>query len=165
MRLLRPDWNLSYLRNPVLLYLISSLFVAVNIVMLVVTALPHDPGTTPRFYWAVTVIGVMGFGLVYWAVLRSLQIPGLGRREEGEGGTENGRERGRTLGERIGVEIRVYEGDEEVPDDMKFLMYEAGLDGSRRRVRYTVSSCSPFIPSFFYWNCYEYVLEMLISIT
>ena len=93
MRALHPGWNL-YLRNPLLLYLISFIFVAVNIVTLVVTALPHDAGTTPRFYWAVAVIGSMGFGFVYWAVLRSLQIPVLGRREEGERVREGERDGG-----------------------------------------------------------------------
>ena len=106
--------------------LVSGAIVSVNIVILVMTALPTG-GSIPNYYWPVTILGFISFGVAYWAVLRLL----------GVGGPKlDGR---MTLGSRIGLEVNIYEeGDDDVPEDMRFLMREAVLEGSRRRLKFKV---------------------------
>jgi hypothetical protein len=131
MRLLQSNWKPTYMKNNVVLIFVSFVFVSINIVTLVMTALPEGQGSIPSFYWPITLAGVIGLGLIYWGILRILQVKGL---------------KDRTLGSRIGLEVKVYEeGDENVPEEMKFLMREAVGDGSRRRVQYKVRFPSPTI--------------------
>ena len=131
MQILNPNWKPTYLTNGVTVLFVSSTFVSVNIVILVMTAFPTG-GSVPSYYWPVTIVGFMGFGVAYWAVLRLLGVKGPNR---------DGRV---TLGSKIGLEVGIYEeGDDDIPEEMRFFMHEATLDGSRRRLQFKVlnSAC------------------------
>ena len=132
MQTLNPNWKPTYLTNTVSVVLVSGVFVSVNIVILVMTALP-TVDEVPNYYWPVTIVGFMAFGLAYWGVLRLLGV---------KGPTPGGR---MTLASKIGLEVNIYEeGDDNIPEEMRFLMHEAALDGSRRRLQYKV--CDPYLP-------------------
>lgn len=127
MQLLRHNWKPTYMRNYVVLICVATIFASFNIVILAITAIPQDPGTIPRFYWPVTIVGVMAFGVCYWGVLRVFQVSSY---EDSKPSS---------IGSKFGLEINVYEeGDENVPVEMRFLMREAVGDGSRRRLDYKV---------------------------
>ena len=113
------------MKNHAFLVFVSVIFVAVDIVILVVTALPSGEGDVPRFWWPVILVGVIAFGLIYWSAFKILQAGSIGRM--------------RNIGSRIGLEVSIYEpGDESVPEDMRIPLFEAVRDGSRRRVDYKV---------------------------
>lgn len=127
MQLLRHNWKPTYIRNPFVLWSVAVAFVSFNVVILVVTAMPQDPGTIPRFYWPVTIVGVMTLGVFYWLVLKIFQVKGYKDSKAS------------SISSKIGLEINVYEeGDEDIPMEMRFLMREAVGDGSRRRLDYKV---------------------------
>jgi hypothetical protein len=127
MRLLQHNWQPTYMRNDFVLTFVALVFVAINIVILVMTALPESPGTIPRFYWPISLVAVIAVGIVYWGVLRIFEVP------------EDHDDKGSSIGSKIGLKINVYEeGDENVPIEMRFLMRDAVGDGSRRRVDYKV---------------------------
>lgn len=118
-------WSPVYMKNKFILYAVSFLFTGMNILMMVMTALPKDPDTIPRFYWPVTVAACIAAGSIYWGGLKGLQMK--------FGGQES-------IGKWIGFEVQVYnEGDENIPEMMRNVMVDANLDGSRRRVSYKVS--------------------------
>ncbi|KAF2099470.1 hypothetical protein NA57DRAFT_55435 [Rhizodiscina lignyota] len=125
MRLYDDNWRPSYLKNKFVLIFVAAIFVGINIVILVITALPNDPGQVACFYWPVAIAGTVVFSVMYWGILRVFQ-------------PDNSKHR-KALASRVGFEVNVYELGDEVPDDMRFAMYEAGLDGSKRRVQYKVS--------------------------
>lgn len=136
MRQLRHNWRPTYMRNDFVLTFIAFIFVAINIVILVMTALPESPGTIPRFYWPISLVAVMAVGLLYWGVLRIFQVP------------EDQDDKSSSIGSKLGLKINVYEeGDENVPMEMRFLMREAVGDGSRRRVDYKVCSTKLILSS------------------
>lgn len=119
------DWKPVYMSNKFSLYIIVLIFMGINALMIVVTAMPKAPGAIPRYYWPVTVFACVVAGAVYWCGLKSLQMTFGGEK---------------TLGARIGLEVNVYnEGDEDIPEHMKSGMADAKFDGSRRRVSYKVS--------------------------
>lgn len=127
MQLLRHNWKPTYMKNYFVLGFVALVFVCFNIVILVMTARPHDPDTVPRFYWPITVVGVMAFGVFYWGVLRIFQV------------SAHQDSKPSSISSKLGLEINVYEdGDENVPMEMRFLMREAVGDGSRRRLDYKV---------------------------
>ena len=137
MQTMRPNWKPTYVTTKVSVMLVSGAVVSVNIVILVMTALPTG-GSIPNYYWPVTIVGFIGLGVAYWAVLRLLGV---------KGGKLDSRV---TLGSKIGLEIDVYEeGDDDIPEEMGVLMREAALDGSRRRLNYKVriSACRYFFGS------------------
>jgi amino acid transporter len=114
-----------YMKNNVILYSTAIPFIAVNILIMVITAMPNTPNSIPRWYWPITVLAVLVAALVYWS---ALMIPRL-KWSKG----------GRTLGAKIGFEVHVYEeGDDDIPENMRFLMWEAKEEGSRRRLKYKV---------------------------
>lgn len=126
MQTLHPNWKPTYLTTKLSVVVVSGAIISINIIILVMTALPTG-GSVPNYYWPVTIVGFLGLGLAYWAVLRLLGAKG--RKSDDR----------RTLGSKIGLEVGIYEeGDESIPEEMRFLMYEAALDGSRRRVQYKV---------------------------
>ena len=126
MQTLYPNWKPTYLTTRVSVMVVSGAVVSVNIVILVMTALPTG-GSVPNYYWPVTIVGFIGFGVAYWTVLKVLGV---------KGPKSGGRV---TLGSKIGLEVNVYEeGDDDIPEEMRFLMREAALDGSRRRLKYKV---------------------------
>ena len=132
MRLGKSNWRPTYLKNRVILLLISFIFVSINVVILVIDALPQKSNTTPRFYWPITILAIFVVGVLYWGVLRMLRAKG-----SMDMGTE------RTLGSRLGLEVSIYEqGDQDVPEEMKPLMRDAVRDGTRRRVQYKVRLCA-----------------------
>ncbi|KAF2234857.1 hypothetical protein EV356DRAFT_532407 [Viridothelium virens] len=126
MRVLDTNWRPTYLRNRKLLLLLCFIFVSMNIVILVIEALPLESGTTSRFYWPIALIAIFAFGIIYWAVLRALQ-------------SDKVKDRG-ALSSMVGLEVNIYEeGDENMPEEMRSLMRDAARDGSRRRVQYKVT--------------------------
>jgi hypothetical protein len=128
------DWKPVYMKNTFILYAVALTFIGMNALMLVMTARPKVQGEIPRFYWPIAVGGCMAMGAVYWALLKSMQLKFGGET---------------TLGSKIGFEVQVYnEGDEDIPPRMRFLMEEANLDGSRRRVSYKVCASIPLVLSF-----------------
>jgi hypothetical protein len=127
MRQLRHNWRPTYIRNDFVLGFIAIVFFSINIVILVMIALPEDPGTIPRFYWPISMAAVVAFSLLYWGALRVFQVP------EAQTDTSS------SIGSKVGLKIKVYEdGDGDVPVEMRFLMREAVRDGSRRRLDYKV---------------------------
>ena len=116
-----PSWRLTYLRSELSLYLVGIAFISLNILMLVVTARPHTPGTVPRYYWAVLFVGIIAFGTCYWGVLKALQG---------------------SIGAKMGFQVQVYEpADDDTSDSrLSALIREAVADGSHRRVCYKVIS-------------------------
>jgi hypothetical protein len=127
MRLYDSTWKPTYLKNKALLVFVATIFIAMNIVTLVMSALPHNPGQVARSYWPVTAVAVTATAILYWAALRLFQV---------------NNKQGSSLGSKVGFQVHIYEDGDEVPDDMKFPMYEASLDGSRRRLEYKVCSIS-----------------------
>ncbi|OAL45369.1 amino acid transporter [Pyrenochaeta sp. DS3sAY3a] len=127
------DWKPIYMSNKLTLYTVVFVFIGINLLMVVITAMPDSPGTIPRYYWPITVLTCVAAGALYWCGLKALQV------KFGEH---------RALGACIGLEVNVYnEGDEGIPDNMKNIMADALIDGSRRRVTYKVSlnHLNPFL--------------------
>lgn len=115
------------MRNHFVLGFVAVVFVSFNIVILVMTARPNDPDTIPRYYWPVTLVGVIAFGVLYWAILRLFEVSAYKDSKPS------------SISSKFGLEIKVYEGgDEDIPMEMRFLMREAIGDGSRRRLDYKV---------------------------
>lgn len=115
------------MRNNFVLALVAFVFVAINIVIMVMIALPNNPPDIPRFYWPISLVATMIVGVLYWGVLRLLQVPA----DQDDAGS--------SIGSKIGLKVNVYEdGDENVPIEMRFLMRDAVGDGTRRRVDYQV---------------------------
>jgi len=124
MRLYENNWNHIYLNNSFLRIFVAVAFIVLNLLTMVMTALPKDPGRTARFYWPVSLACLIGFSGVYWAVLRLFQV--------------NDPKRKSFVAEKLGFKVYIYEEGDEVPEHMKFPMYEAALDGTRRRLDYEV---------------------------
>ncbi|KAF2108836.1 amino acid permease-domain-containing protein [Lophiotrema nucula] len=125
MRLSNPLWDHTYLKNPLLLASVALTFAGLNIVVMVMTALPVDEGRIPRFYWAVAMGGLAAAGTLYWAFFRLFQA--------------NDPKRRWNVASKMGVEVFIYEDGDEVPDEMDLPMFEAAADGSRRRLDYKLS--------------------------
>lgn len=126
MRLIWPNWTLSYFTNRFTLYFFVFIFAASNTTILVITALPHSPGEIPRWEWPVAVAVVIGAGLVYWGILRLLMVP-WGKGEF-------------TLGSIIGLEPHIYESNaDDHPEDIRPLMLAARHEGMPSLVKYKVS--------------------------
>ena len=100
------------------MYGIGLLFIGFNVLLLVVTAMPRDPGTVPRFYWAVMLAAIVIAGCLYWSILKLLQS---------------------RLGRVVGFQLQVHDSHDEVPDSLRALMKDAVADGSNRRLVYTGS--------------------------
>ena len=125
MRKIYPSWNFLYLKNKALRYLIVFIFVVSNILTMVLTARTNNPGTIPRWYWPVALGAVIVVAFLYWSALRC-----LGRR---------GRPGRKSLGSMIGLKLDIYQqGDSDIPEDMKFMMFEVREAGIRRGLKYTV---------------------------
>ena len=111
-------FELSYLKNKYARTIIVSVFVAFNIVMLVMYALPKVPGQVPRYFWPICTAIVAIFAVTYWFILQALRAK---------------------LGEVLGLVLHVYEADgKEVPPSMENAMEDARRDGTRRRTRVEV---------------------------
>jgi amino acid transporter len=127
MRNKTPNWKPTYLKNRAFLAFVAILFIAINIVILVLSSLPSNPGKVPRFYWAVSTVALVVAALTYWAILRLCEVKGDKRNR---------------LAEKFGFYVYLYKEGDDVPDDapdgQKFSMYEASLDGSDRRLFYKV---------------------------
>ena len=81
--------------------------------------MPHDAGTTPRFYWAVMVAAIFVVAGTYWSILQVLRT---------------------AVGERIGFRVEVHETrDEDISPSLRPLMKQAVADGSHRRLTYKVT--------------------------
>lgn len=116
------SWKPTYLTTKMSVFLVSIAIVSVNIIILVMTALPTS-GSVPNYYWPVTIVAFIGLGVAYWAVLRMLGVKSPKW----------------TVGSKLGLEVDVYElGDPGIPPEMGLLMHHASLDGSRRRLIYKV---------------------------
>lgn len=119
------DWKPVYLANKYSRYLVGGTFAALNIVIVIMTARPHKPGTTPRFYWPITIAAVVVVGVVYWMALKALQT---------------------RFAAKVGFQVEIHEpGDDDtpedgdIPEDLRSMMIQATADGSRMRVSYKVS--------------------------
>jgi len=119
-----PNFKLTYLTNRVALVSVAVVFALINILTLVTYSLPQLPDQVPRFWWPISAFIVVCVALLYWAVLRLFQDTTSWQRD---------------LGRKVGFHVQIYEDEDDVPDDMKFLMYEAHLDGTRRRISYKTS--------------------------
>ena len=119
MRILNKNWKPAYFKSKYFLYVFGALFGGLNVTIAVISALPHQPGEVPNFYWPVAIAALVVAATLYWAVLQALQ---------------------RTwLGEKIGFEVRIHsQDDDDIPDGLTRLMRDAIADGSRRRVEYRV---------------------------
>ena len=121
MRILHHNWTPTYLSNSILKYATVTAFGGLNIVLLVVTAMPHSADTIPRFYWAVMVAAIFAVGCIYWLVLKVLQT---------------------SIGRIVGIEVKVHDTTDEasgdIPDSLRALLEQAEKDGSRRRLSYKV---------------------------
>lgn len=137
MRTLVEDWKPMYLKNKLMLWGVSFIFVGFNAAILILTALPIDKGEIPRFYWPVTIAAIIAAAVLHWLVIRALRMKWRGSQT--------------TLGQRVGFEVKVYSQDDEedIPDSLNHLMQQAIADGSRRRIEYKVRSDFPI--SLFLW--------------
>lgn len=133
-----PSWKPTYLKNQIFTIFVSFIYVGMNIIILVMTAIPTGSGI-PGYYWTVSIIGFIAFGVFYWGVIRLL---GVTPRPSGR----------RTLGSRLGLEIRIWEDGDDVPDQMKPYMDLARADGSKRRLDYKVSPTISLAVSRFQTN-------------
>jgi len=124
MRLSQPLWDHTYLKSPFLLVSVALVFAGLNIVVMVMTALPVDEGRIPRFYWAVAMGGVAVAGTLYCAFLRFFQA--------------NNPKHKWSIASKMGIEVYIYENGDDVPDEMELPMFEAVADGSGRRLDYKV---------------------------
>jgi hypothetical protein len=125
MRLVFPNWKPTYLKSKFIFWPIVILFIGMNTLVAVVAAMPHKPNTTPRYYWPVAMLVIAIAALLYWT---GLTIPQLKLGHESQ-----------TLGSKVGFEVSIYEvGDGDIPEDMRYVIWEAKGEGSRRRVKYTV---------------------------
>lgn len=120
-------WKLSYLTHRPVLYCLATIFIGINCVVLVVSALPQKRGTIPRWWWPAITAMVLGASFLYWSGFTALQM-------------ENPFSPGQTVGAAIGFEIIVHqEDDESIPDKFSKLMVQARNDGSARRIEYRVT--------------------------
>lgn len=123
MRILYPDWRPTYLTNSILKYATVTVFIGLNMLLLVVTAMPHSANTIPRFYWAVMVAAIFAVAGTYWLVLKVLQTK---------------------IGKIIGIEVKIHETTDEdsdnISDSLRALLEQAEKDGSRRRLSYKVNT-------------------------
>jgi amino acid transporter len=121
------DWDFkfltwSWLRNPLVF-----LWTGVNILIIVVAAIPHTAGTIPRKWWPIILFGVVvPVSFVYWAVLWSMQ-------------------NGRFGSKMFGVSAKVHHPDATMgrsagrpQSDFEKMMMAARKDGSNRRTEYDV---------------------------
>ena len=130
MRPLYSNWRPVFLRHKSVLYPVVLLFVGINILILVTTAMPEKKGMIPRFYWPIAIGAALTFGSLYWGIIMLLRT--------------KLRRDGKTLGRMIGFEILIYEpGRDDVPENMHSLMQAAQSRGSRKIVHYTVSCIRP----------------------
>ena len=123
MRILHHNWTPTYLSNSILKYATVTVFVGLNIVLLVVTAMPHGADTIPRFYWAVMIAAIFAVACIYWLVLKVLQT---------------------NIGRIVGIEVKVHdttnEASGDIPDSLRALSEQAEKNGSRRRLSYKVNT-------------------------
>jgi len=140
MRLMYPNWTPTYMKNRFTLYPIALVFIGSNIVIMVITAMPRSPNSIPRFYWPITILAVISAALVYWGALMIMRL---------KWGQEGG-----TLGAKIGFEVHVYEKGDDIPENMRFLMWEASEEGSRRRLKYKISG-----PVKVFFDGYRWAVE------
>ena len=116
------DWKPVYLANKYSRYFVGGIFAALNIVIVFMTARPHKPGTTPRFYWPITIAAVVVVGVVYWMALKALQTRSAAK---------------------VGFQVEIHEaGDDDIPEDLQSMMIQATADGSRMRVSYKARQVS-----------------------
>lgn len=121
------EWQLSYLTHRPVLYCLATIFIGMNCVILVVSALPKTRGTIPRWWWPTITAMVLGGSFLYWSGFTALQM-------------QNPFSPGQSVGATIGFEIIVHqEEDETFPDKFSKLMVQARNDGSARRIEYKVS--------------------------
>lgn len=122
MRTLDENWRLTYFKSKYFLYVFGALFGGVNVTIVVIAALPHQPGEVPDFYWPVAITALVVAATLHWAVLQALQR--------------------KWLGKKVGFEVRIHNQDddeeEDIPDSLTGPMRDAIADGSRRRVEYKV---------------------------
>jgi hypothetical protein len=124
MRIVNPQWDPVYMKNLFTRIIFVGVFVGMSLLILISTARPDGPGTTPRFWWPIVLGAIAAASVLYWALLKALQM---------RWGSED------TLGRRLGFEVKVHEtGDSEIPDELATMMEEALADGSRRRLTYKV---------------------------
>lgn len=116
------DWKPVYLANKYSRHLVGGTFAALNIMIVIMTARPHKPGTIPRFYWPITIAAVVVVGVVYWMALKVLQT---------------------RFAAKVGFQAEIHEaGDDDIPEDLRSMMNQATADGSRMRVSYKASLVS-----------------------
>lgn len=129
MRQTRPEWNYTILTNKPFRFALPVLFIGGNFINLYFGARSREMGKIPRFWLPAVFFLIMSGSLMYWSLmmLMRVEIPGTDL----------------TIGKKIGFEVIVYnETDDSFPGGMGDAMVQARLDGSRRRVAYTVSTCS-----------------------
>lgn len=113
------SWDYKFLRWTWLRYTIVFLFVALNLLTLVVAARPHGHGDIARFWWPVVLGCVVAVSSLYWLALWALQD-------------------GRSLSKKLGIVVKAHHGDDVVGTDFQQMMADARKDGSNRRMEYVV---------------------------
>lgn len=117
------DWKPVYLTTKYSRYFVGGTFAALNLLIIYMTARPHQAGTIPRFYWSITIAAVVVMGVIYWMVLKALQT---------------------RLAAKIGFQLEIHQsGDDDIPEDLRTMMIQATQDGSRMRVSYKACLVRP----------------------
>ncbi|CRG91397.1 Low-affinity methionine permease [Talaromyces islandicus] len=146
----RPQgWKPQYIKSPFIRRVLATLFIGMNMVILVEAGRVTTHGEIPRYWWpAISGIIVAG-SFVYWGGLRILMLPNpftawrLRHEARGNSGRGDSAEEPpvETVGQALfGVNIKIlYEGSPQYyQDDIECFTF--GLrDESRRRISYAVS--------------------------
>ena len=114
------DWDFKFLTWPLIRRVIATLFVGVNILILVVAARPHNVGTIARYWWPTVMLCIVSASAAYWFVLWSLQEK-------------------RFVSRLMAIDVKVMHGDSlGVESEYEAMLKDARRDGSNRRAIYNV---------------------------
>ncbi|KAF1925388.1 uncharacterized protein M421DRAFT_423716 [Didymella exigua CBS 183.55] len=127
------SWNYTFFQSRALLYTFPIIFALGNVAILVFSGKTHNKGKIPRWWWPIVTLIILFASALYWAGMRILRI---------ETKTMNPSGQPRTVGDIVGLSVRIYQGSENLPQELGQDVGEklaAKLDGSRRRVVTTTS--------------------------
>lgn len=141
-------WKPAYIKSSFLRLILATLFIGLNILILVEGAQLHTTGEIPRYWWPAISRFIVTASFAYWCGLRVLMLPnpfasGLGVKPRndnarGVGSSEELPEE--TISQalfRVNINIVYEDSSEYYRDDAEYSTL-CFIDGSRRRILYTV---------------------------
>lgn len=146
----RPQgWKPAYIKTSFIRLILATLFIGLNILILVEGARLNTPGEIPRYWWPALSGIIVVASFAYWCGLRVLMLPNpsASSRLKVKNRNNNTRRAGsaeelpeETVGQALfGVNIKIlYENSSEYYRDDAEYSTLGLIDGSRRRIVYTV---------------------------